>query len=133
VGRYLPADLLEKGSQPRVEEEAHTAYPEGPGLLRDRLRRPAGDLDRLEEALRFDQEELAGLRQRRLLARAVEECGADLLLEFLDLPAQGGLRQMEHLGGLREIEAPADSDEIPEMPELHTTKSIASANHPQAG
>jgi hypothetical protein len=69
-----------------------------------RLRR--GPAEQVESLDRRVDEQPSGLGQPDRTAGAVEEHDAQLLLDLLDLIADGGRRQAELVGGAREIEMP---------------------------
>src|SRR5262245_61762195 len=56
----------------------------------------------LQCVLRRAIEQLAVLRQQQRPRAALEQLDSEVLLELLDLPADGGLRQMQLARGLRE-------------------------------
>src|SRR5699024_6374088 len=62
---------------------------------------------------------LTGRGQRDVAARAVEELGAELLLQRRDLAAQRRLGQMQGGGGLREMAGGGDLDEAGQLFEIH--------------
>jgi len=65
------------------------------------------------------QERPAGLRQEDALRRPLEQRHAQLVLEQLEPPAHGGLRQVEERGGPREPAAADDRHECLDLIQLH--------------
>src|SRR5262249_59767524 len=51
---------------------------------------------------------------------AIEQPDLDLLLQLLDLLTEGGLRDVEALGSATKMQLFSDSDEVPQMTQLHT-------------
>ncbi len=65
------------------------------------------------------QQRLARDRQRAAAAGAVEQLGAEILLERGDLAAQRGLGEVQLLGGAGEVAEPGDLDEAAQLLEVH--------------
>ena len=80
-----------------------------------------------EHAARERQQRLARDRQRAAAAGAVEELGAEILLERGDLAAQRGLRQVQLLGGPGEVAEPSHLDEAAQLLEVHIHSLRASS------
>ena len=67
------------------------------------------------------QEVLAGLGEADVPFVTIEEPRTELLLQCLDLGAQGRLRNVQALGRSREIQLFRDSHEVPDASEFHNT------------
>ena len=64
-----------------------------------------------DELARARQQGTTGLGQRDATADAIEQRGAELLLQRLDALAHGGLGQVQRIGGLREGLVAGNGDE----------------------
>src|SRR3954468_4650184 len=64
------------------------------------------------------QQHLAGLGHRYAARAAFEQRAAKFALEFLDVTAERGLRDVERAGRGREAAALGDSDEITKLPQV---------------
>ena len=83
-------------------------------------------VDLLQRAHREGQEQLAGLGRHHLLADAVEQRLADLVLELADLVRQRRLGHVDAVGRLREAEVVGQRHEVAKMPQLHVNPRVES-------
>ena len=83
-------------------------------------------VDLLQGPHREGEEQLAGLGRDDLLADAVEERLADLVLELADLVRERRLGDVHALGGAGEAEALGEGDEVAKMPQLHGNPDVES-------
>ena len=77
---------------------------------------------RAEQRLRAGQEDLAGLGEPGALRGAVEQAGAELLLEAADLPAQRRLRDAQLGGGAAEVPVLGDGGEVAHQPQVQVDR-----------
>ena len=80
-----------------------------------------------EHAARERQQRLARDRQRAAAAGAVEQLGAEILLERGDLAAQRGLGEVQLLGGTGEVAEAGHLDEAAQLLEVHVDSLRASS------
>ena len=78
-----------------------------------------------EHAARERQQRLARDRQGAAAAGAVEQLGAEVLLERGDLAAQRGLGEVQLLGGTGEVAEPGHLDEAAQLLEVHVDSLCA--------
>jgi hypothetical protein len=71
------------------------------------------------------EERGAGRRQLHLPPRSVEQQDPELLLEQLDLPAEGRLRDLHPLRRPPEVTLLGDRNEIAQVAELHDTCRVS--------
>ena len=76
-------------------------------------------IDFLEDALAIGLEQLAGRRELDFPGAALEQHGADLLLQLLDLMRQRRLRDVKLLGRAREAARLRDREKIPDVTQFH--------------
>jgi hypothetical protein len=57
----------------------------------------------------------------------VQKLDAQLLLEQLHLPAERRLRDVELLGGAREVALPRDREEVPQAAKVHSELMLRKA------
>src|SRR5262245_25354810 len=76
-------------------------------------------LDLGQDRARVREEGVPGVRQRDAARRALEERDAELVLELADAAAERRLRDVEHLGGARDVARLRDGDEIAHLAEAH--------------
>lgn len=88
------------------------------GGARGRGRRPGG----AQHAQRLGEERLAGRGQRRAPGVALEEAGADLVLEAADLAAEGRLGEVERCRGPPEVEVLGHDGEAAHEPEVQVVR-----------
>ncbi|MNG25454.1 hypothetical protein D3C84_1103100 [compost metagenome] len=72
-----------------------------------------------QRSRRVAAQQLAGLGGHHLLADALEQGLAQLVLQLADLVREGGLGHVHPLGGAGEAQAIRQRDEIAQMPHLH--------------
>lgn len=75
------------------------------------------------------QEDLPGLGEPAALRGAVEEPGAQLLLQAADLPAQRRLIDVEDLGGTAEVQVLGDDGEVPHQPQIEVRRRLRRVGH----
>jgi len=73
----------------------------------------------LQDARGAGQKRLAVRRQLRLPLHAIKEPLSKFLLDLLNLPAQGGLRDVALPGGSREVSSPGHRHDISELMHFH--------------
>jgi hypothetical protein len=72
----------------------------------------------LEQPRRAFEQRPPGLRQLDVVGRAVQQRGAELVLELPDLAAQRRLRDVQPRRGAREVAFLRDRDEVGEPPQI---------------
>ena len=90
-----------------------------PGQADELLDLHAGALDIGQDPPREREQRLAGRSERDVAARPTEQSRAELALERADLLAQRRLRDVDRLGGAREVTRVGHGREVLELPELH--------------
>ena len=86
-----------------------------------------------ENALCVAIGDLAGLGRLDDTARAVDQLAAEALLERSDRQRDGGLRDAELLGGLRETGAVDDGDQSSELLGVHQSVTLRVATVSRTG
>ncbi|HUO66140.1 MAG TPA: hypothetical protein VMV37_01305 [Gammaproteobacteria bacterium] len=86
--------------------------------VRRLLCEPSRMLDAVQNILRLAEKYSSGVRQRDVVAAAIEQLDADGSLEPPDLLAQRGLCRTNSCRRAREIQLFGDGHEVPQMPEL---------------
>ena len=123
--RQLDAGVGRVERRQRVEQRRHSARgdhadhepaAQHPGDLVDGLADGAG---RREDRPGVLERRRARGRQRRRAPRAVDQLGAELLLEPSDLGADPGLADVHALGRAGEVGLLGDRHEVLELPQLH--------------
>ena len=87
------------------------------GWAAARVRAAAWAAER-SSALARGQEDLPGLGEPGALRGAVQQAGAQLLLEAADLPAQRRLGEVQGGGGAAEVPVLGDDGEVPHQPQV---------------
>src|SRR5206468_6262076 len=78
-----------------------------------------------QDARRVDQEGLAGRRQAHVAAVALQEFGADVVLQQPDLAAERRLGHVQAFGGAAEVQLLSHRDEAAELADLKHRMSFA--------
>ena len=80
-----------------------------------------GGVDVREDLRRPLDQQASGRGEVDAAGGALEEPGAQLRLELLDLLGQRGLRHVEALGGAAEVALLRDREEVAQVPQFHRT------------
>ncbi len=117
--RHSEAKASDELRQRIVERRGHEADAELlPRALADALRHGAHLVDPLQDHARLLEEIAPRLGQCDRPA-TVQELGADLLFQLLDLPAERRLGDVQELGGAAEAALGGHAHEIAQMTKLH--------------
>jgi hypothetical protein len=103
-----------------VEERArYSDFENSAHAARHGLRNALGPVDAVHDLLDLCQEGGAGVRERDVLAAAVEQPHANVFFESLNRPAQGRLGDGEPIRGSAEVQLFREYDEVTQIVQLH--------------
>lgn len=133
IRERLPARLHDGLAETRRQGRRHAEGDVADGMtggLRDRL---ADLVDVAQQGLAHLEQGQAGFRRLDPAGRAEKELGAQFLFEDLDLPAQGGLGDVEGLRRPAEIPELGDIDEITNLSDVHGRVRLCWSRHRSTG
>ena len=128
--RITSAILAQKCSQERLRGRANVTEAKFPFLARGGAPDAAVEvIDLLQEVMDFAQQHGTGRGQPDAVACPFEEGRAHGTFKLLDRAAEGGLRDVQALGGTRETEFLGDGLEVAELAQVHGAVMLNRHNH----